>query len=107
MDIRKHTRFTVHFQGSFSSGQRLEGDGTVLNLSLGGCKVQSEIRIPLGADVRLSITMPDEEQPLEIKRAAVRWAGGQEFGLEFTFVEAEGELRLRHFVQTFDKSSTT
>ena len=35
MDIRKHTRFTVEFQGSFSSGQRLEGEGTVLNLSLG------------------------------------------------------------------------
>ena len=57
--------------------------------------------------MRLRIMMPDEEQPLEIKRAAVRWTSGQEFGLEFTFVEAEGELRLRHFVQAFDRSSTT
>lgn len=107
MDIRKHTRFTVHFQGSFSSGQQLEGDGTVLNLSIGGCKVQSDTRVPLGTDVRVRIMMPDEDQPLEVKRAAVRWTGGQEFGLEFTFVETEDELRLRHFVQTFDKSSTT
>ena len=107
MDIRKHTRFTVHFQSSFSSGQRLEGEGTVLNLSVGGCKVQSDTRVSLGTDVRLRIMMPDEEQPLEIKRAAVRWTSGQEFGLEFTFVEAEGELRLRHFVQAFDRSSTT
>lgn len=106
MDIRKHARFTVHFQGSFSSGQRLEGEGTVLNLSIGGCKVQSDTRVPLGTDVRLRIMM-QEEQPLEIKRAAVRWTSGQEFGLEFTFVEAEEELRLRLFVQTFDKSSTT
>ena len=57
--------------------------------------------------MRLRIMMPDEEQPLEIKQAAVRWTSGQEFGLEFTFVEAEGELRLRHFVQAFDRSSTT
>jgi len=105
MDIRKHTRFTVHFQGSFSSGQRLEGEGTVLNLSIGGCKVKSETRVPLGTDVRVRIMM-QEEQPLEIKRAAVRWTSGQEFGLEFTFVESEEELRLRLFVQTFDRSST-
>ena len=107
MDIRKHTRFTVHFQGSFSSGQHLEGEGTVLNLSIGGCKVQSDTRVPLGAGLRVRIMMAAQEEPLEIKRATVRWAGGQEFGLEFTFVEAEHELRLRHFVQTFDKSSTT
>ena len=105
MDIRKHTRFTVHFQGSFSSGQRLEGKGTVLNLSIGGCKVKSDTRVPLGTDVRVRIMM-QEEQPLEIKRAAVRWTSGQEFGLEFTFVESEEELRLRLFVQTFDRSST-
>ena len=105
MDIRKHTRFTVHFQGSFSSGQRLEGEGTVLNLSIGGFKVKSETRVPLGTDVRVRIMM-QEEQPLEIKRAAVRWTSGQEFGLEFTFVESEEELRLRLFVQTFDRSST-
>jgi len=48
MDIRKHTRFTVHFQSSFSSGQRLEGEGTVLNLSVGGCKVQSDTRVSSG-----------------------------------------------------------
>lgn len=107
MDIRKHTRFTVQFQSSFSSGQRLEGEGTVLNLSLGGCKVKSDTRVPLGAGVRVRIMMSDEEQPLEIKQAAVRWVRGQEFGLEFTFIEAKEELRLRLFVQTFDKSSTT
>ena len=106
MDIRKHARFTVHFQSSFSSGQRLEGEGTVLNLSVGGCKVKSDTRVPLGTDVRLHIMM-QEEQPLEIKRAAVRWVRGQEFGLEFTFVEADEELRLRLFVQTFERSSTT
>lgn len=107
MDIRKHLRFPVQFQGSFSSGQHLEGEGTVLNLSIGGCKVQSDTRVPLGTGLRLRIMMPDEEQPLEIKRAAVRWTGGQEFGVEFTFIETEHELRLRHFVQTIDKSSTT
>ncbi len=107
MDIRKHTRFAVHFQGSFSSGQQIEGDGIVLNLSIGGCKVQSNMQVPTGTGLRVRIMMPDEDQPLEIKRAAVRWTGGQEFGLEFTFVEAENELRLRHLVQTFDKSSTT
>src|SRR5437879_13688017 len=48
VDLRKHTRFHVDFRSTFSGTTVLEGDGTVLDLSLGGCRVESAASVQAG-----------------------------------------------------------
>ncbi len=50
----------------------------------------------------LQISLPGQEATLKIDQAAVRWAKGQEFGLEFLIIGSEEEERLRRFLSTLE-----
>jgi hypothetical protein len=58
----------------------------VVDLSLGGARVQTDAEVPAGTMVRLSVESPSRWDPLEIG-ARVAWAhpgdGGGELGLAF------------------------
>ncbi len=72
--------------------------GTVTNLSLGGCKVDSEASIYIGMYLALQICLPGQETTLQVDQAVVRWAREEEFGLEFTSMRPEEKERLRDVV---------
>ncbi len=72
--------------------------GTVTNLSLGGCKVESEASIYIGMYLALQICLPGQETTLQVDQAVVRWARKEEFGLEFISMRPEEEERLRDVV---------
>lgn len=107
MELRKYPRVQVPspFPLSFSrvevpvsfSGDR-EGNGVVSNLSMKGCKVESEATVEPGDHISLSLTLPGDESPLVIELATVRWAGERHFGLEFISMWPAAETRLRHLV---------
>ncbi len=76
--------------------------GTVSNLAVGGCKVESEASLYIGMYLALEICPLGEEATLKVDQAAVRWAREEEFGLEFINMRPEEEERLRHFVSTIE-----
>ncbi|MGH7204768.1 MAG: PilZ domain-containing protein [Nitrospiraceae bacterium] len=101
MELRKNLRFAIQLPISFK-GDRIAGEGVVFNLSLEGCAVGSDTSIQPGTYLELRIQTYQQELPVEVELAAVRWSEGQEFGLEFIRIMAEEQERLRRFVKTLE-----
>lgn len=99
---RKSPRFEVNF-GSTFAGELLAGQGTVTNLSLGGCSIESNITLPPGSTIGLKIALPDSSWPLEVERAVVRWVRGNLFGLEFNSLSDAETTRLHQLIQDLDQ----
>ncbi|MFO0707742.1 MAG: PilZ domain-containing protein [Nitrospira sp.] len=99
---RKTPRFDVNF-GSTFAGELLAGRGTVTNLSLGGCSIESTMPIPPRSTVGLKIALPDSPWPLEVERAVVRWVRGNRFGLEFDSLSESETTRLQQLIQDLDQ----
>ncbi len=69
-------------------------EGLVTNLSFSGCTVQCD-RTPLvGAEVRVSILLPDRTQALSIESGTVKWVEVHQFGLEFRHLPLNARQRL-------------
>jgi len=85
VEHRKHRRHPVRFKSIFSTdGMRME-DGVVLDLSLGGCRMTSEVHVSSDAPMKLHIR-PDYDTSIHIPRAVVRWVMDSVFGVEFNEV---------------------
>lgn len=92
---RQHPRAQVQFRSHFSSrGQMVAGDGTLKDLSLGGCRIQSSIGVPVGAQLELCIYTDNDAAPMIIDEAVVRWAQRGEFGIQFTQMRKDATRRL-------------
>lgn len=94
MTKRKTTRLKAKLR-IFFSGDGIEGEGTVLDLSKSGCRVDCESEIVKDTNVAAWIYSPDYEWPLKIERAVVRWASPEMFGLEFLEIRPAQKERLR------------
>ena len=68
----------------FVGDDDFEGEATILDLSPNGCQATSLPQVQAGMVLRLSLFLHDEEWPLRIDEALVRWVKGATFGLEFT-----------------------
>ena len=83
-------------------GQHDAGDGTVSDLSIGGCKVATEASVYIGMYLPLRVYLPGQETPLKVDQAVVRWAKKEKYGFEFMSLWPEEQARLRHFVSTLE-----
>jgi hypothetical protein len=81
---------------SFSGG-KIRGEGTVLDLSMGGCIVRSETHVHLDDIFYLQLSLGDGELPLEV---AAMVCSVSARGVAFKFLRAAQEnKRLHAFVQ--------
>ncbi len=65
-DRRATPRFRVHFRSTLSASTQLEGTGLMLDLSLGGCRIESPVTVEPGVSLKLSIYVPGPDWPLMI-----------------------------------------
>lgn len=94
---REHMRIPVRLCLSFSGG-RVRGEGTVLDLSLGGCIIQSEAHVRVDDIFYLEILLAKDEPPVEAA-AIVRSVSAR--GIAFKFLRrAQEDKRLTAFIQT-------
>lgn len=103
---RKATRFPVKF-GSTFAGEHLAGQGTITNLSMDGCSIESTIRLTVRSVVGLHIHLPDPPSPIQIERAIVRWACGNLFGLEFERMTQTETNRLQYLIHNLEHGIAT
>ncbi len=96
-DKRKFERFVVQLPLKYS-GDLVEAEGTVVNLSMGGCAIDGTRRVQPGAYLFLRIQLPSEEAPVKIELAPVRWVRGRIFGVEFIRQSGEDQERLKKFI---------
>jgi len=93
-DRRATPRLRVQFRTTFSGSTKLEGTGVMLDLSMGGCRIESPVTVEPGFSLELRIHVPDLEWPLMIEAANVQWVSGQIFGLAFFRITEPEQQRL-------------
>lgn len=106
VDLRKHPRIQLGWPISFS-GQRIVGEGQVVDLSMGGCCVETEMDVISGTDLELRIAPPYQGSPIRVKLARVKWAVSRRYGCEFLSVPEEDRERLRRLAGTLLSRSAT
>jgi hypothetical protein len=94
VELRRQQRFPVHFQSVLSAQPHSESVGTIMNLSKGGCRAKTDIKVYSGMQVSLRFDVPGEPTPICIDRAAVRWSRGGELGVGFITVAVAQQERL-------------
>lgn len=75
-----------------------EGEATILDLSTNGCQATSLTEVQVGMELRLSLFLHDQEWPVRIDEALVRWVKGESFGLEFTQIMSAQRERIRAII---------
>nr|WP_140393904.1 PilZ domain-containing protein [Nitrospira cf. moscoviensis SBR1015] len=75
------------------------GEGLVTNLSFSGCTVRCGRRPHVGADVRVSILLPERTQALSIDGGTIKWVDGCRFGVEFQHLALDCRQRLNHILR--------
>ena len=98
---RVQPRFTTQFRGTFS-GQNEEGQGRTLDVSAGGCKIESDMKVTKGATFECRLHIPGLDWPLRIDEAMVRWVQGNTFGIEFTRIRHEELSKLNIVLADLD-----
>jgi hypothetical protein len=92
-DRRVQPRFTAQFRSTLS-GQKQEGQGRTLDVSAGGCKIESDMKVVQGAKFECRLHIPGLDWPLRIDEATVRWVDGNSFGIAFSRVTPEELAKL-------------
>jgi hypothetical protein len=81
LDRREHVRMPVQMQLAFSGG-RIRGEGQVLNLSVGGCMIETGAPVHVDDIYHLELFVGNNQPPLELP-AIVRSVSGKRVGLKF------------------------
>lgn len=97
MEKRQQPRFTSQFRSTFSGGQR-EGQGRTLDLSSGGCMIETDLPVVVGASFECRIYIPGLDWPLRIDEAQVRWVKAKTFGIQFTKVQPDEAAKLKQVI---------
>lgn len=91
---RVQPRFTTQFRSTFS-GKSEEGQGRTLDVSAGGCKIESDLTVMQGDKFECRLHIPGLDWPLRIEEATVRWVEGKTFGVGFTRITPEEFSKLK------------
>ena len=98
MEQRKHGRVQVEYAASFS-GTSLRAPGTILDLSVVGCRARCSFIVKKDDYLGVLIDVPRYEHPLYIAHAVVRWSHDHEFGMEFIQMEWVDQQRLSELIR--------
>ncbi len=94
MEARRAPRFEIQGAVAFSLDDS-SSQGSLLNLSTGGCAFECETLFQKGDYLGLRMYLQDQDLPVEVDLAAIRWSSGREYGLEFIRVREDVQKRLR------------
>jgi hypothetical protein len=80
--LRPYRRIPTWLALYYLSGECI-GKGVATNLSQSGMRIQGDHAVEPGLDLALRVTFADDDPPIEVERATVRWVDGYDFGLDF------------------------
>ena len=93
----------MRFRSSFTSVNLVNGDGTIVDLSLRGCRISSPTEVNPGTTLALRIHTSGDASPLQVDQGVVRWCRNQQFGIEFVTLQPEEWARLQHTVKDLER----
>lgn len=104
IERREHLRIPAKLCLSFSGG-KVRGEGTVMDLSLGGCIIKSDTHVHVDDIFYLEIVIAENEPPLEVA-AMVRSISAR--GIAFKFLrKAQENKRLLAFIHSRSGSTSS
>lgn len=106
VERRTTARLRVQFRATFSSSLKLEGTGVLLDLSTGGCSIESPVTLEPSVLLELRIEVPAFVAPLIIEAASVQWVSGQTFGLAFFRITEPEQQRLGQVINELTESQS-
>ncbi|MEO6110457.1 MAG: PilZ domain-containing protein [Nitrospiraceae bacterium] len=104
MEGRKHTRFAVQLPVSFR-GDQISHGGTILNVSAEGCAITSDTIVGTAVYLQLTMQLREQEEPVQVDLAAVRWVSTTRFGIEFIKICPEEGERLKKFIKVLESTT--
>ena len=99
---RQQPRFTSHFRSTISGGQG-EGQGRTLDLSTGGCMIETDFPVVVGVSFECRIYVPGLDWPLRIDEAQVRWVKANTFGIQFMKIQPDEEAKLKQVIASLNE----
>jgi hypothetical protein len=102
IEKRQQPRFTSQFRSTISGGQG-EGQGRTLDLSTGGGMIETDLPVGVGTSIECRIYVPGLDWPLRIDEAQVRWVKGNTFGIQFTKIQPDEEIKLKQVIAGLDE----
>jgi PilZ domain-containing protein len=99
---RQQPRFTSHFRSTISGGQG-EGQGRTLDLSIGGCMIETDFPVVAGASFECRIYVPGLDWPLRIDEAQVRWVKSNTFGIQFKKIQPDEAAKLKQVIANLNE----
>lgn len=103
MEQQQCPRFPVRFRSSFTSANVVGGEGSVIDLSIRGCRVDSRVTVMTGTILELRLHAAEHEPPIAVDQAIVRWSRNHQFGVEFMSLQPGEWARLQHIVKELEQ----
>ena len=97
-DQRAYHRMAMNFPVAFG-GDQFEGNGNVLEISMGGCSFTTASKLAEGAIMRLELKISNDAAPVIIEAAILRHRHNQIAGVEFIQWRQSERERLQLFVR--------
>jgi hypothetical protein len=76
------------------------GEGTVVDLGVPGCAIESDIAPLPDEYVRLHVLMPHDKGSLQVPVGKVRWCDAEHFGVEFLCVSHAQQIQLARLLKS-------
>ncbi len=93
VDARQYVRVAAKFPATFVIG-KIGQEGTVTEIALGGCSLEANVVLAIGAKFRMDILISNSEPPLVIHQALVRAVRPTGFGIQFMEIQDAEKERL-------------
>src|SRR6476659_10059363 len=88
-------RIPISFRASFGSTLGGVHEGTVTDLTMSGCRLQTLAPLPANTYLELWLYIPPTASRILIELAAVRWARNGQLGIQFLGLHPEQHALLR------------
>jgi hypothetical protein len=102
---RSKPRLRVLFCTTFSSTDRMEGVGVMVDLSTGGCRVESAVQMQCGVMLELRMEVPDPRWLVVVEAATVQWISDRMFGVAFFRLPEQERARLETVIAKLSTSA--
>jgi len=96
-DGREYDRLSRSLPMEFR-GDQIQGEGLVLNISMGGCSFYTTSELSKGASIRLEVRLSSDAAPVVVDAAVVRHIYNQITGVEFIQWQQNERERLQLFI---------
>jgi hypothetical protein len=90
---RQYVRVKAKFPVTFVIS-KLRQEGTVTEIALGGCSLEANVVLAIGAKFKMEILISESEPPLVVDQGLVRSLRPTGFGIQFMVIQDAEKVRL-------------